>query len=81
MESKKVKRGESFSVYKDDQLCVSWKDNKAVYMATNKYNQGENFTAIRYSREEKKRIEISVPDAVKHYNQTMGGVDLLDGSL
>ena len=25
MESEQVKRGESFSVYKDDPLCFSWK--------------------------------------------------------
>ena len=53
MENKKVKRCETFMVYKDDQLCVARKDNKAVYIATNKYKQSENITALHYSRKRK----------------------------
>lgn len=81
LESKTVPRGSSDAVYRDDVVCVGWKDNKAVYMASNKYSADTDKTCRRYSRVERKEIQVPIPAMFREYNAKMGGVDLLDSMV
>ncbi len=85
----KMERGTSRSVYKSDMVCTVWRDNKAVYVASNTHNvtkkdcgdisnQGQ---AKRYSKQAGGNVFISRPDMIAKYNEGMGGVDLLDGMV
>lgn len=57
---------------------IKWYDNRAVVLASS-YVASEPVTTIkRYSKAEKKRVEVCCPEIVKHYNAHMGGVDLSD---
>lgn len=58
--------------------AVKWYDNKPVHVASS-YTGAHPITTIRrYSRQEKKYIEVPCPFIVKEYNENMGGVDLAD---
>ena len=59
LEKKQVPRGTSDVVYKDDIVLVAWKDNKPVYMASNKFGGEMSSTCRRYSRVEHKSIQVS----------------------
>ena len=78
MESKTVPRGTMDVVFKDDVVVVGWKDNKAVYMASNKYSAAANKTCRRYNRQERREVQVPIPEIICQYNEKMGGVDLLD---
>ena len=82
LQKKSVPRGEIDTVYEGDQICVAWKDNKPVFLASNKYGVGDGSKSCkRYSRAAGQRIDVPVPELVTQYNAYMGGVDLLDGAL
>ena len=66
------------SIGSEDKILVTWKDNKAVTIASNIHGMQPVTTANRWSRQEKKHVNINIPSAVKIYNHTMGGVDLHD---
>ena len=59
-------------------LVVSWKDNKVVTTATNYVSCNPVGTAKRWSKAEKKKIDVPMPHPFKVYNHHMGGVDLFD---
>ena len=50
MEKKTVPRGEIRSIFKEDKTCVAWKDNKAVYIASNIFGVEPVTPAKRFSR-------------------------------
>jgi hypothetical protein len=77
-ELEKKERGDKEVLYSEDQVLVGWKDNKGVYMATNKFTGESNTTCSRYSRKDKKKIQVPIPEMFIKYNGGMGGVDLLD---
>ena len=85
----KMERGYSKSVYKMDQVCAVWRDNKAVYAASNIHNVSSSNTANRqiqnqakrYSKQAGGHVFISRPELIAKYNEGMGGVDLLDGMV
>ena len=77
---KKFERGEMEATYNEDKTVCVWKDNKPVYVASNKYQVQPYKKAKRWSRVEKKYVEMQMPDLIHQYNQGMGGVDLLDAS-
>ena len=81
MQRKAVERGTQQEVYKEDQLLVCWKDNKPVYMATNKYSAQRSTTVSRFCRIQRKKIQVPIPELIKKYNISMGGVDLLDNMV
>lgn len=60
---------------------VAWQDNKCVVIASTLCGAEPIANASRYSRSEKRRVDIKRPAVVKHYNKTMGGVDALDHNL
>ena len=81
LEKKTVKRGTMEAIYKEDQVLVAWKDNKAVYMASNKYSAETATTVRRFCRKEKKQLQVPIPEMIKEYNSGMGGVDYIDNSV
>ena len=78
LEKKTVARGTFQTVFNKDQVLVAWKDNKAVYMGSNKYGVNPVSTCSRFNRVERKKVQVPVPAVVQRYNSGMGGVDLLD---
>jgi hypothetical protein len=74
----KKERGGKEVLYREDQVLVRWKDNKGVYMATNKFTEESSTTCSRYSRKEKKKIQVPILKMLTKYNGGMGGMDLLD---
>lgn len=66
---------------KTNLVLIRWHDNSQVTVGT---NYGENdicFTkgfCKRWSKQEKKRVDVDQPNIIHLYNQGMGGVDLFD---
>lgn len=60
---------------------VSWFDNKVVNILSTYVGSNPVSTKKRYSKKDKKHIEIESPKALDVYNYHMGGVDLLDSLL
>jgi hypothetical protein len=81
VEKKTVERGFSQTLYNDDQVLLVWKDNKAVYMASNKHGDAITNTCKRFCREKRVSIQVPIPAMVEDYNSKMGGVDLLDNLI
>lgn len=78
IEKKTVLRGFSTQVFNNDISCVVWKDSKAVYTASNLVGGEVTERCKRFDRTIRKSVLVQIPDQVRHYNATMGGVDLLD---
>ena len=81
LEARAVPRGTMDVVYKEDVVLVGWKDSKAVYMASNKYGAEVKKTCKRFNRQEKKEVQVPMPEMFDHYNKEMGGVDYLDNMV
>ena len=81
LEAKAVQRGTMDVIYNNDVVLVGWKDNKAVYMASNKYDAIADKTCRRYNRVERKEVQVPIPTMIREYNANMGGVDLLDSMV
>jgi len=62
-------------------VFTRWFDNKVVNLASNFVGVGENDKAMRWDKEENKHVEVNRPEVVRLYNDSMGGVDLLDQML
>ncbi|XP_008481385.1 piggyBac transposable element-derived protein 3-like [Diaphorina citri] len=62
-------------------ILVKWKDNAVVTLGSNQYGIHPIQTAKRFSREEKKQIDVPQPHIVSMYNKNMGGVDLMDNNI
>ena len=79
----KEKRGSYDSVLdKDTGICITrWKDSKVVTMASTYAGVNPIKKAQRYSKAEKKRVEITQPNVVAEYNYGMGGVDRFDQNI
>ena len=78
MEKKNIERGFTDIAYLEDVELVAWKDNRPVYVASNKYTGSATQTSKKWSRSEKKTVNVPTPDSVKQYNLSMGGVDIMD---
>ena len=75
---KKWERGQFGSTYHEDVAVTCWKDNKPVYICSNKFGEEPLAKATRWSRMEKKVVDFDQPNSIKEYNKGMGGVDLVD---
>jgi hypothetical protein len=81
LEKKTVERGTSSQLYREDQVLVAWKDNKAVYVASNKHSGELRKTCKRFCRITRRDIAVPIPELIGQYNNGMGGVDLLDNMV
>ncbi|KAJ6643847.1 PiggyBac transposable element-derived protein 3 [Pseudolycoriella hygida] len=52
-----------------------WKDNSAVTVASACYAVNPTASVKRWCKNERKHIEVSIPDAINKYNKNMGGTD------
>lgn len=81
MEKKTVSRGTSHLLFREDMVLVAWKDNKAVYVASNKHSGESTKSCKRWCRTSSKYNSIGIPDMIGAYNENMGGVDVLDNGV
>lgn len=72
---KDLKRGEYDEfVQENDSACLlKWKDNKCVLMLSSCAGSEPVSTCNRWSKEEKKKVEVPQPYVVNIYNDKMGG--------
>ena len=76
-------RGE-FSYAFDDSLalhCVNWMDNSVVTMLSNCTGPFPLQHVDRFSNAQKKKVSVQQQRTIKLYNQSMGGVDLVDAAV
>ena len=62
-------------------LVVRWNGNSVETLASNYQPLHPVGTSKRYSRSEKKMLDIPEPSLVKYYNKNMGGVDRMDQNI
>ena len=77
-----MKEGKGSSSYQCDTnsgvTVLKWFYNKCVYLCSNHSNPCEMSTVERWAKVERKHVKIACPNTVKEYNESMGGVDLVD---
>jgi len=69
------------SIKKHEVFAACWRDNKIVNLLSTFADIDPITSVKRFSKTEKKQIEIECPNIVNVYNKHMGGVDLLDSLL
>lgn len=79
----KKERGTYDTVYDEGTRIslVRWNDNSVVTAISNQFNSDPLSFTKRYSRKEKKEINVDQPNIIKMYNRHMGGVDLHDNGI
>lgn len=65
----------------DGVMMVRWNDNAVVTMASTTYGVHPLATVKRYSKSEKKLVNVRQPYAIKTYNAHMGGTDRMDEDI
>ena len=60
---------------------MKWKNNQVVSIASTAHEYAPLSITGRYSRRERKRIQVSVPRVFLVYNKAMGGTDQMDGNV
>ena len=78
------KKGESYDsvLDKDTGICITrWKDSNVVTVASTYTGLNPIKKAQRYSKAEKKRVEITQPNVMAEYNCGMGGVDRFEQNI
>jgi hypothetical protein len=58
LEKKTLPRGHTEVLFKDDQVLVGWKDNRGVFMASNKFGPDCDNTCRRFCRTERKSVQV-----------------------
>ena len=69
---------ETFERQDKTTTCTKWMDNKPVYVVSTAHSTVPLDSISRWSKKEHKIVEACRPDAVKQYNASMGGVDLVN---
>lgn len=62
-------------------MVTRWNDNSVVTMASNCHGIAPLGTAKRWSRSERKFLDIPQPHVIDRYNRHMGGVDRMDQNI
>ena len=66
----------------DKTVClVKWMDNKPIIMLSSCMGKQPEGTVRRWSKVDKKFVDIKCPAVIMKYNQKMGGVDMSDRML
>lgn len=72
-------RGSCSIVTNAENITVTrWLDSSVIHIASSCVGQSPSDVSQRWSKKEKKMLNIQRPFSVKLYNQHMGGVDLMD---
>ena len=72
-----MKRGEyDYRVSRDDIIVCKWRDNKVVHAISNFH--GTEQSQINRKNKDGTISQVACPEAIKHYNTYMGGVDKSD---
>lgn len=61
--------------------AVVWKDNRLVTLLSTFFGEHPKSEVLRFSKSQKKSVNVPCPSAVTIYNKHMGGVDLLDANI
>jgi hypothetical protein len=81
----KSERGSSAECIKKIQnnilSAVVWKDNRLVTLLSTFVGEQPKSEVLRFSKSQKKSVNVPCPSAVTIYNKHMGGVDLLDANI
>ena len=82
-EFKKRPRGTFEHRFEKNIGCViaRWRDNNIVTVGSTVHPVKPLVKATRYSRAERKRVQIDLPSLVQRYNESMGGVDQMDHNI
>ncbi|CAH0727229.1 unnamed protein product, partial [Brenthis ino] len=77
---RKLGRGSYDCIVRGDEkvAVVKWFDNKPIFVASTENAVHPEDTCRRWSKEQKKYIDVTRPASIKLYNSFMGGIDLLD---
>ena len=76
---KKIGRGSaSITTSSDDVSVTRWMDNSAVHTVSSYAGLGPSGKVRKWSRKDKKYVEVDRPCSCEVYNKHMGGVNLLD---
>lgn len=80
---KKSNRGyfESCVDEQSNLIVTRWMDNSVVTVISNSFGVNPINRVRRYSRKEKKYVDMSQPHVIKQYNAYMGGVDQMDNNI
>lgn len=78
-ELRKQRGSHDQQVRRDKHIAVvKWFDSRPIFIASSQTDAYPEGTCKRWSKSQKKYIEIKRPALVEQYNKNMGGVDLLD---
>ncbi|KRY27820.1 PiggyBac transposable element-derived protein 3, partial [Trichinella spiralis] len=80
-EVKKKYRGFFDHVCNGTVYACRWNDNAVVTLASNHLTHHPIGSVQRYSQSQQKHVKIRMPEIVRRYNTSMGGVDILDKLL
>ena len=62
-------------------IVVKWKDNQVVSIASTVHRIEPVSSTGRYSRQERKQIQVPIPRVFLEYKKSMGGTDQMDGNI
>jgi hypothetical protein len=79
----KMERGSTFSALDKNNgiQYVRWVANAVITMASTGYGVNPKNSVKRFSRQEKKLVQVPRPLVVSTYNNNMGGTDLMDENI
>ncbi|KAH6929130.1 hypothetical protein HPB50_023840 [Hyalomma asiaticum] len=78
---RKTRGYEEHALSGDGIIIVRWMDNSVVTVGSTMHGVEPMSSADRYSRAQKKRIKVPLPNAVTQYNCFMGGTDQMDANV
>ena len=58
--------------------CTKWLGNKPVFLLSTIHSAKPKDVVQRWSKKDHNHINVNRPTVIKHYNESMGGVDLAD---